>query len=302
LKKQNNNRQPGGETYALKYLKSFLKSRFKNYIFDISKPEKSRTSCSRLSPYISWGNLSIRMVYQYLNTTTSNKISKETKSINAMISRLHWHCHFIQKFEVDCSYETEFINKGFIKLKRIKNKKFITAWENGLTGFPLIDASIRAVKKTGWINFRMRAMLVSFFVHNLNQDWRDGVYFLARQFLDYEPGIHYPQFQMQAGTTGVNLIRIYNPIKNSIEHDPNGVFIKKWIPELNNIPIEFIHEPWKISEMESKFYNFSLGVDYPRPIVNLKKSSILAKEKIWKHLKDPKVISEKKKIIQKHVN
>jgi deoxyribodipyrimidine photo-lyase len=148
----------------------------------------------------------------------------------------------------------------------------------------------------------MRAMLVSFFVHNLNQDWRDGVYFLARQFLDYEPGIHYPQFQMQAGTTGVNLIRIYNPIKNSIEHDPNGVFIKKWIPELNNIPIEFIHEPWKISEMESKFYNFSLGVDYPRPIVNLKKSSILAKEKIWKHLKDPKVISEKKKIIQKHVN
>jgi deoxyribodipyrimidine photo-lyase len=107
---------------------------------------------------------------------------------------------------------------------------------------------------------------------------------------------------MQAGTTGVNLIRIYNPIKNSIEHDPNGVFIKKWIPELNNIPIEFIHEPWKISEMESKFYNFSLGVDYPRPIVNLKKSSILAKEKIWKHLKDPKVISEKKKIIQKHVN
>ena len=302
LKKQNKNRQPGGETYALKYLKSFLKSRFKNYIFDISKPEKSRTSCSRLSPYISWGNLSIRMVYQYLNTTTSNKNSKEIKSIKAMISRLHWHCHFIQKFEVDCSYETDFINKGFLKLKRIKNKKYITAWENGLTGFPLIDASIRAVKKTGWINFRMRAMLVSFFVHNLNQDWRDGVYFLARQFLDYEPGIHYPQFQMQAGTTGVNLIRIYNPIKNSIEHDPNGIFIKKWIPELNSIPTEFIHEPWKISEMESKFYNFSPGVDYPRPIVDLKKSSMLAKEKIWKHLKDPKVISEKKKIIRRHVN
>ena len=100
---------------------------------------------------------------------------------------------------------------------------------------------------------------------------------------------------MQAGTTGVNLIRIYNPIKNSIEHDPNGIFIKKWIPELNNIPTEFIHEPWKISEMESKFYNFNPGVDYPRPIVDLKKSSMLAKEKVWKHLKDPKVINEKKK-------
>ena len=166
----------------------------------------------------------------------------------------------------------------------------------------MVDANIRAVKKTGWINFRMRAMLVSFFVHNLDQDWRDGVYFLARQFLDYEPGIHYPQFQMQAGTTGVNLIRVYNPIKNSKDHDSKGEFIKKWIPELKKIPSEFVHEPWLMSDLESKFYDFKLGIDYPHPIVDLKETSKTSKEKIWKHLKNPRVLKEKKRILKIHVN
>jgi len=295
-----NSFQPAGESMAWKYLKSFCDNRVVGYAFNISKPEKSRISCSRLSPYISWGNLNIRLIYHHL-IKLKNK-NKNLRSINAVVSRLHWHCHFIQKFEVDCTYETDFINKGFNSLKRNTNAEYIKAWEDGKTGYPLVDASMRAVKNTGWINFRMRAMLVSFFVHNLDQDWRDGVYFLAKQFLDYEPGIHYTQFQMQAGTTGINTIRIYNPVKNSKDHDPKGVFIKKWIPELKNIPKEFIHEPWLMSEMESEIYKFKVGKDYPLPIVNLKETSKCAKEKIWGHLKNKKVKDEKKRILNTHVN
>ncbi len=295
-----NSFQPAGESMAWKYLKSFCNKRVSGYAYNISKPEKSRISCSRLSPYISWGNLNIRLVYHHL--IKLKKKNKNIRSINAVISRLHWHCHFIQKFEVDCTYETDFINKGFNSLKRNTNVKYIKAWEEGKTGYPLIDASMRAVKNTGWINFRMRAMLVSFFVHNLDQDWRDGVYFLAKQFLDYEPGIHYTQFQMQAGTTGINTIRIYNPVKNSKDHDKDGVFIKRWVHELKNVPDEFIHEPWKISEMESKFYQFKIGSDYPLPIVDINETSKKAKNKIWGHLKNKTVQKEKTRILKTHVN
>lgn len=290
--------QPAGEENAHRYLQTFISERGRYYSKHISKPTESRKSCSRLSPYISWGNLSIKQAYQALND--AQKTSSFKGPINNALTRLKWHCHFIQKFEVEGRYEFECINQGYELLEHPKNESFIKAWEEGNTGFPLVDACMRCLIATGWINFRMRAMLVSFLCHHLYQDWRWGVHHLARQFLDYEPGIHYPQFQMQAGTTGVNTIRIYNPIKQSEDHDPMGHFIKKWIPALNNVPAELIHEPYKMSLMDQTFCNVFIGKDYPAPIVDLNASGKYAREKIWNHRNHIKVKQENARILFTH--
>ncbi len=290
--------QEGGESRAHQYLTSFLEGRVKNYSRFISKPEASRRSCSRLSPYLAWGNLSVRQVFQAAESL--RKAGKYTGPIRNFQSRLRWHCHFIQKFEMEERMEFEPINRGFLDYGYEKNPERLEAWKMGKTGVPLVDACMRCLVQTGYVNFRMRAMLVSFLTHHLNLDWRAGADHLAQLFLDFEPGIHYPQLQMQAGMTGINQVRIYNPIKQSGDHDPEGVFIKKWVPELASLPFPYFHEPWKTPPIEGQMAGLTLGDTYPFPIVDPEKAARLAREKIWKAQSLPEVKKEAKRILARH--
>ena len=298
-----NSIQGGGRDEAIKLLDSFIESRSENYQREMSSPISGETACSRLSPHITYGTISLKEIHRKI----SDKLkfvhdNRKRKSLIAFKSRLAWHCHFIQKLYDDPEIEHKNLNSAFDILRKDFNEKYFQAWKTGLTGYPFVDACMRYLETNGWINFRMRAMLVSFASYQLWLDWKKTSKHLAKLFTDYEPGIHYSQFQMQSGTTGINSIRIYNPIKQSLDQDPNGDFIKKWVPELKNVQGKLIHEPWKLTYIDQKSINFELGKDYPLPIVDNHETTRFARDRIWKVKKSDQAKELSKLIVEKHAS
>lgn len=202
------------------------------------------------------------------------------RALDAFLSRLHWHCHFIQKLERQPSIEIQELHPATRGLRRTDPER-LAAWSEGRTGVPFVDACMRALHHGGWINFRMRAMLLSFASHHLWIDWRDSGLHLARQFVDYEPGIHWSQCQMQSGTTGINTIRIYNPIKQGLDHDPEGMFLGHWLPELAAVPAAWRHEPWRMDPGTQEACGCRIGADYPAPLVDVAAAAREARERLW---------------------
>jgi deoxyribodipyrimidine photo-lyase len=277
-------RQCGGRSHALACLETFLSARGVNYRRDMSSPVTGEDGCSRLSPHLAFGTVSMREVAQAtwarmkaLKGDPSPDSRRWRASLVSFSGRLRWHCHFMQKLESEPRIEFENMHRAYDGLRpQEPDRARLDAWARGETGFPFVDACMRALAATGWMNFRMRAMLTAFASYHLWLPWRDSGLHLARLFTDYEPGIHWPQTQMQSGTTGINTVRIYNPVKQGYDQDAAGVFVRRWLPELRDVPDAFIHEPWKWEGAAAV-----LGKAYPERIVDHITAAREASDKVW---------------------
>ena len=253
-----------GERAAWASLASFLAGRGRDYRRAMSSPISAAEACSRLSAHLAFGTISMRSVHQATETciavTPDHSLAY---ALRGFASRLRWHCHFMQKLEdepaiewrnvarsVDGLRAGDGIHEGPVDCERLD------AWMEGRTGYPMVDACMRQLRATGWLNFRMRAMLVSFAAYHLWLHWRLPGLFLARQFLDFEPGIHWSQMQMQSGTTGINTLRIYSPAKQALDHDPLGQYVRLWVPELGtaDYPAPIVDERTAVAEAKEKLY------------------------------------------------
>ena len=279
------NIQKGGTSIANELLESFLYDRCEGYRSKMSSPGLSEDSCSRLSPHFTYGSISIRQVYQKLSELLPSLGNQ--KDLYSFKKRLYWHCHFVQKLHTEPELEFNSMHRMCDDLRPEYDDEMIEKWIEGKTGFPFLDACIKFLKINGWINFRMRAMIMSFASYNLWQPWQKTSPLLAELFTDYEPGIHISQVQMQSGVTGINLPRIYSVTKQSMDQDPNANWIKCLIPELNK------HDPKEI-------HDANLNGFYLPKIVDLKASAKFARDKVWSIRKNKAFKDEAKLVYLRH--
>ncbi len=292
-------RQLGGRTHGLDLVDSFLTRRGEPYRKAMSSPLTAERACSRLSSHFAWGTLSVREVVQ---ATTARQAShpggRWGGALASFQSRLAWRDHFMQKLEDQPSIEIRDLHPLAAGTRpRETDAARLCAWANGETGLPFLDACMRYLRATGWLNFRMRAMVTSFASYHLWLDWQATGHHLARMFTDYEPGIHWPQVQMQSGTTGINIPRIYNPVKQGFDQDPTGAFTRAWVPELALVPDAFLHEPWKWPDARRL-----LGHRYPEPIVDIASAARAARDAVWAARTAPEFAQTAAGIIRRHAS
>ena len=253
-----------GEAAARRTLEDFLGERGRRYRSTLSSPASAEQGCSRLSAHLAFGTVSMRAVHQ----ATEERIAALGRQPDAQArdfawqlrgfaSRLRWHCHFMQKLEDEPDIEWRNFARSADGLRdEVPDAQRLAAWSEGRTGYPMVDACMRQLNATGWLNFRMRAMLVSFAAYHLWLHWRAPGLHLARQFLDFEPGIHWSQMQMQSGTTGINTLRMYSPARQAADHDPLGLYVRRWVPEWGTAgyPPPIVDERAALAQARDRLY------------------------------------------------
>jgi deoxyribodipyrimidine photo-lyase len=300
-----------GEKAARQVLWSFLTVRGADYRRAMSGPVLAPDACSRISEHLASGTLSMRQALHAARARGAELTARRADgepvdagwfdTLRSFQARLHWHCHFMQKLEDEPAIEHACVCRPYEALRDpTAHPERLAAWREGRTGVPIVDACMRYLHAHGWLPFRMRAMLVSYAAYDLWLDWRGFGPWLARQFVDYEPGIHYSQLQMQSGTTGINTLRIYNPYMQGERFDADGTFIRRWVPELHALPADWIHRPHEMPPLVQAMYGFRVDRDYAVPFVEHAVAVREAKARFSAVQQDPAFLAAARGVYQRH--
>ena len=253
----------GTHRVAAERLGSFI-GRIEAYPEHISAPQKAREGASGLSPFLNFGLLSVRQVYQAVTDR-----APPCRGVEMFTDRLAWNRHYNQKLADWPGWTETAVNPVFEGYNEDRHDpELVRAWKRGETGFPMVDASMRCLAGSGWLNFRMRAMCASFFAHVLHQPWWIGADWYHHHLVDSDVGINYTQWQSQAGIVGKPAQRVYNPRKQVRDQDPDGEWITEWVPELSPLPSQFLPRPERAPLAVQDDCGVVVGETYPRPVVD----------------------------------
>lgn len=260
-----------GEKNAQEVLLEFIENGLENYQEGRNIPSKN--SVSRLSPYLRFGEISPHQIYREIEIKLlTNGHLKD--NINHFLMEIGW-----REFSYNLLYyfrelPNKNFNKKFDKFPWHQNEFLLKAWQKGETGYPIIDAGMRELWQTGYMHNRVRMIVGSFLVKNLLINWREGERWFWNCLFDADLANNSASWQWVAGSgaDAAPYFRIFNPVLQGEKFDTDGIYTKKYVPELKNLPNKFLFKPWEAPDLVLKEAGIEIGKDYPKPIVDILES------------------------------
>ncbi|QFG00665.1 deoxyribodipyrimidine photo-lyase [Psychrobacillus glaciei] len=258
-----------GELSAIKTWEQFQSGDIS--IYDQMRDFPFKIATSTLSPYLAWGDISVRSIFYSVMKNDSPATHTFTKQLIWREFAYHQLIHFP-------SFPTRPLRFNFERFPWQNDAESFERWTKGLTGYPLVDAGMRELWETGYMHNRVRMVTASFLVKHLLVDWRKGYEWFQHTLLDFDVANNAMGWQWIAGT-GIDsspYFRIFNPITQSEKFDSSGAYIREWVPELSNLPAPYIHRPWEAPDFMLEELDIRMGIKYPLPIVEHSRARLRA--------------------------
>lgn len=260
-----------GEAQAERRLHSFLAGPIDDYAQARDRLDLEATS--ELSPYLRFGMISARRVAVAGQEALTNAQNDEAAAgAGAWRDELIWRDFYIHVLYHFPEVRKHSFRERYRQLPWRHDKKQLEAWQNGYTGYPVVDASMRQMAHSGWMHNRGRMIVASFLSKHLLLPWQWGEKWFMQQLIDGDPAANNGGWQWAAGTgtDAAPYFRIFNPVAQGKKHDPQGDYVRRWLPELARVPVRYLHSPWQMPSQVQREAQCRIGEDYPEPIVQHK--------------------------------